>query len=182
MLAYHGKRKKQKEKEAQRGYGDKKTRQVVSLDLVSFCHLLLHNGHWRVLQELSQRIGCPCKRSAHWKDGATRVLTPCAFICSMIVVNVLSNCQGISRNDCFWRVTCIQQWWIEILLLRAKRWFSLYTGKESRRIRVSISVDLYQCRAVQRGTNYKEAKSKQDEIMALFRQLAPEVEGSNYER
>ncbi|CDH55779.1 translin-associated protein x [Lichtheimia corymbifera JMRC:FSU:9682] len=37
-------------------------------------------------------------------------------------------------------------------------------------------------RAIQRGTDYKEAKSKQDEIMGLFRQLAPEVEGPNYER
>ncbi|KAI8139492.1 Translin [Fennellomyces sp. T-0311] len=37
-------------------------------------------------------------------------------------------------------------------------------------------------RAAQHGNNYKEAKSKQAEIMGLFRQLAPEVTGPNYHR
>ena len=38
-------------------------------------------------------------------------------------------------------------------------------------------------RAAQRGgKNYKEAKSKQEEIMKLFQQLAREVVGPNYYR
>ncbi|KAI9496679.1 Translin [Zychaea mexicana] len=37
-------------------------------------------------------------------------------------------------------------------------------------------------RAAQKGGNYKEAKLKQEEIMGLFRQLAPEVAGTNYYR
>lgn len=106
MWAYHGNSSSSSKENA--GFvGTKKTR---STRLVGSLFLSCHpsNHHTMDIEQFFKNcrnvLDAHVNARQHWEDGATRVLTHLALsICSMIVVNVLSNCQGIhiSRNNGF---------------------------------------------------------------------------------